>query len=213
MSYLNWAEKKLDTLDTTTAENLYDEGFVLTRLPRYTFNQTRSVRINLSHFENSSENRRILRKNEALKIFSEKIPYSAYNWQISKMAKDFYEQKFGQKIFSANKIKEILTGGGAFNTLLVFKLDEKVVGYSICFETPEIIHYSYPFYDLNVSKDLGLGMMTLAVNSAKENGKKFIYLGSFQRQTDSYKLQFKGLEFFEKEKGWLEYPDFKPEIN
>ena len=48
-----------------------------------------------------------------------------------------------------------------------------------------------------------MGMMLKAINYAKENGKKYIYLGSAQRPTDTYKLQFKGLEWFDGER-WSE---------
>ena len=40
-------------------------------------------------------------------------------------------------------------------------------------------------------------MMLKAIVWAKENGKKYVYLGSFQRPTDIYKLQFSGLEWFD----------------
>ena len=40
-------------------------------------------------------------------------------------------------------------------------------------------------------------MMLKAIVWAKENGKKYIYLGSFQLPTDTYKLQFAGLEWFD----------------
>jgi arginyl-tRNA--protein-N-Asp/Glu arginylyltransferase len=43
-------------------------------------------------------------------------------------------------------------------------------------------------------------MMILAINYAKDLGKKYIYLGSLQRPTDTYKLQFKGMEWFDGEK-------------
>ena len=45
-----------------------------------------------------------------------------------------------------------------------------------------------------------MGMMIRAIEHAKESRKKYIYLGSFQRPTDTYKLQFKGLEWFGGEK-------------
>ena len=35
---------------------------------------------------------------------------------------------------------------------------------------------------------------------AKENNKKFVYLGSLQRPTDTYKLQFEGIEWFDGKK-------------
>ncbi len=78
----------------------------------------------------------------------------------------------------------------------------KPVGYAICFETPSILHYSYPFYDLETSdKNMGMGMMVRAIQYAKKYGKDYCYLGSAQRRGDTYKLQFKGLEWFD-DKTW-----------
>jgi arginyl-tRNA--protein-N-Asp/Glu arginylyltransferase len=44
---------------------------------------------------------------------------------------------------------------------------------------------------------MGLAMMITAVQKAKEVGLKYVYLGSLQRPTDVYKLQFSGLEWFD----------------
>ena len=72
------------------------------------------------------------------------------------------------------------------------------IGYCIAHETDEMIHYSYPFYDLTrASKDMGMGMMTRALQYAKESGKKYLYLGSAQRPNDTYKFQFEGIEWFD----------------
>ena len=80
-----------------------------------------------------------------------------YDWKIGKMAKDFYTVKFGEGIFSANKVKELLTTDHNFNKLLVYN---DSVGYCICRETNELLHYSYPFYILHSTfPNLGLGMM------------------------------------------------------
>ncbi len=47
---------------------------------------------------------------------------SSYPFKIGKMGKDFYEEKFGEKIMSAQKIKEMLTDQkkSNFNVLLNF---------------------------------------------------------------------------------------------
>jgi arginyl-tRNA--protein-N-Asp/Glu arginylyltransferase len=76
------------------------------------------------------------------------------------------------------------------------------IGYCIALETKNILHYCYPFYQLlltphSLPPNIGMGMMLKAIVLAKENGKKYIYLGSFQRPTDTYKLQFSGLEWFD----------------
>ena len=38
--------------------------------------------------------------------------------------------------------------------------------------------------------------MLQAILYAKENQKKYFYIGSLQRTSDKYKLQFSGLEWF-----------------
>lgn len=198
--YLIWDEKIITDFSEKNINSLYNEGYVFTRKEKGMMNQTRSVRINLSQFELSSENRRILKKTEGMEIQSLPLPYLEYTWQIGKLAKDFYDTKFGEGTFSANKIKEIFTDPNPsnFNIFFTYCLNSEILGYTICFETEEMIHYSYPFYDLSKSpKDMGLGMMIRAVLFAKESGKKYIYLGSAQRPTDTYKFQFSGVEWFD----------------
>lgn len=200
MPYLNWDTKKVTDFTGSNIESLYEAGYVFTRVEKGVMNKTRSFRVNIDAYIPSSENRRILRKAEHLTLATEKIPYEAYNWRIGKLAKDFYE-KFGS-VVTANKIKEMLTDPekSNFNTLLTYT-DTKtntIIGYVICFETDHIIHYCYPFYLENPAEpSRGLGMMTMALEWARTNGKQYVYLGSLQRPTDSYKMQFLGGEWFD----------------
>jgi len=226
--YLKWDEKNITDFDDKAINALYHEGYVFTRLGRGIMHQTRSVRIDLSKFSLSSENKRILRKTEHIVIEGEDIPHQNYSWEIGKMAKDFYDTKFGPGTFSANKIKELLTDpeNSSFNLLSTFydgtdkkcisygdeepygkmlmqKLDATTLalGYAICYETFQFIHYSYPFYNLKKApKSMGMGMMLREILSAVQWGKQYVYLGSAQRPGDTYKLQFTGLEWFDGKK-------------
>lgn len=229
--YLTWDEQTIENYSSKNIDTMYNRGFVFTRPSEGLMQQTRSVRVDLSKFELSSENRRILRKTDGLQITNHKLPITNYHWTIGKLAKDFYTTKFGDGTFSANKIKELLTSGRKdFNRLFQYTVSsrgisdtndvaissEKIasssttprndtdpIGYCIAVETPDILHYSYPFYNLETApKDMGLGMMTRAIIWAKENGKKYIYLGSAQRESDTYKFQFSGIEVFEQHRGW-----------
>jgi arginyl-tRNA--protein-N-Asp/Glu arginylyltransferase len=190
MEYLHWKE---ETLTDKPVVKMYNNGFVFTRIRKNVMQQTRSIRINLDKFELSSENRRILRKGEEIKMEEYATPYTKYSWEIGKLAKDFYDVKAGGA-FTANKIKEILTTHHNFNTFLNFS----DLGYAICYRDSEILHYSYPFYDLKKApKDMGLIMMTKVLALAQEKVLKYVYLGSLQRPTDVYKLQFSGVEWFD----------------
>ncbi len=195
MEYLHWKEEKISDFSDANITRLYNEGFVFTRIDKGVMHQTRSVRIDLNKFEPSSENRRVLRKIDGIEIEAVPLPYAEYHWSLGKLAKDFYETKFGVGIFSVQKIKETLTSGSSnFNMLLKYG----DFGFAICYMSQNILHYSYPFYDMGKSpKDMGLGMMTKALVWAKERGMHHLYLGSLQRPGDVYKLQFTGLEWFD----------------
>lgn len=212
MNYLHWNEKTITDFSEKNISEMYDRGYVFTRLGRGIMHQTRSVRIDLEKFEPSSENRRILKKTEDIILSEIALPHSEYHWSLGKLAQDFYQNKFGPGIMSALKVKEMLTDKekSNFNILLCFSNEQISIGYAICYMDSSIIHYSYPFYDLEKSaKDMGLGMMTKTIQYAKEKGLKYIYLGSLQRPTDTYKLQFKGLEWFDGKKWQTDIEEVK----
>jgi arginyl-tRNA--protein-N-Asp/Glu arginylyltransferase len=191
MNYLHWDEQRITDFSAKNVATMYDRGYVFTRIGKGVLHQTRSVRIDLEKFELSSENRRIMKK-VPFALQSTKAPLKDYDWAMGKLAKDFYDKKFGPGIMSAAKVKEMLTDPDKsnFNAFLVYSENGKPVGYCISYMNDEIIHYSYPFYDLSAPKDTGLGMMTLAIQNAKEKGLEYVYLGSLQRPSDTYKLQF-----------------------
>lgn len=209
--YLKWDELKIDNFSEEKINDLYNKGYVFTRIGKGIMNQTRSVRINLKNFDFNSENKRILRKTEEIQISHSPIPYLDYDWKIAKLGKEFYEKKFKKNIFSANKIKEILTSeNNNFNKLFIYKKDGKNIAFAICFETKEIIHYSYPFYNLDeTNKNIGMAMMTKAIEYALQNNKKYIYLGSAQRPGDIYKFQFKNMEYFDSKKWCHDFENLK----
>ncbi len=254
--YLKWDEKIITDFSDINITALYNQGYVFTRVAKGVMDQTRSVRIDLSTFELSSENRRVLRKTEGVLLKDHSLPLPllgeghgmGYHWSIGKLAKDFYDTKFGDgtlaqhrsgatgAVFSANKLKELLTDErkSNFNTLLCYELTaakiaanpptpslrkggvvsppyggwvgvvaKNTIGYCIAYTNSDILHYCYPFYALQATSyqlpaNLGLGMMLKAILWAKESGKKYVYLGSFSRPTDTYKLQFAGLEWWDK---------------
>lgn len=204
MAYLKWDTDIIKDFTPENVEKMYADGFVFGRVEKGMMDRTRSFRIDLKKFELSSENRRILRKAEHLVLSIENLPYSGYSWQVGKLAKDFYE-KFGDKIFTANKAREIMTDEAKsnFNKLFVFtdRRTNEVVGYVVGFQSKRMIHYSYPFYIEDPKESSrGLGMMTMAIEWAKKLGKDYIYLGSLSRPSDTYKLQFKGGEWWNGER-------------
>jgi arginyl-tRNA--protein-N-Asp/Glu arginylyltransferase len=204
MAYLSWDTQTINDFSASVVSEMYGKGYVFTRKSKGLMNQTRSLRISLSNFELQSENRRVLRKTEDLALTTQSLPLaiSSYSWEIHKLGKDYYTKKFGDGVFTAAKIKELVTDWtkSNYNLLLNFSAGEAKsnVGYCIAYQNNEILHYAYPFYDLDkYQNNYGMGMMLQAILYAQRAAKKYFYLGSATRPADNYKLQFKGLEWFD----------------
>jgi arginyl-tRNA--protein-N-Asp/Glu arginylyltransferase len=175
---------------------IYDMGFLPSRAKLNLFYLARSLRVDLSKFEPSSENRRILRKTESLQLTAYSLREFEYGWEIGKLAKDFYDKRFGKGTMSANKIKWLFTSG-ACSDVLEYKDSGKTIGYCLVNNTGQILHYAYPFYELEYfDKNAGMGMMLRAILHAKEEGLKYVYLGTCYTEESLYKTQFKGIEYF-----------------
>lgn len=201
--YLKYNQIIIEDFSDESIESLYSKGYVMTRLGKGLMDQTRSLRLNIEKFETTSENRRVLRKTKEVEIESVEIPLdkSEYDWKIHKIGKDFYTKKFGDKTFSANKIKELFTTDHNFNQMFRYQRDDSYIGYCVCVNTNKILHYCYPFYRLDIdTRNVGMGMMLKAILWAQRNSKQFVYLGSVQRDSDKYKFQFKGLELWNQTK-------------
>lgn len=105
--YFSFGKTEIKDFSDENIKKMYDEGFVFTRIGKGIMNQTRSLRINLAKFELNSENRRVLGKVDGLLADGSTLPISAetYDWQIQKLAKDFYTKKLGIKTSQQIKLK------------------------------------------------------------------------------------------------------------
>jgi len=225
MAYHSFNKQIITDFGEENVASMYESGYVFTRESRGSMNQTRSLRIDLEKFELSSENKRILGKVEGIEISAEPLPMQDYSWEIGKLAKDFYD-RFGDKTFTANKVKELLTTDKSnFNLFLNYSLSitPYPLGRAICYGGKSFLHYAYPFYDTTTSQvvNMGMGMMLMAIMLAKEpfdeaqgkQGDKYFYLGSATRPGDSYKLQFKGLEYWDGKEWSKDLEQLKAELN
>lgn len=184
--------------DDDSLDEVYGRGFLPSRKELNLFYLARSTRVDLSKFETSSENRRILRKVDYLDPEIINLEEFDYHYTIGKLGKDFYDNRGGGK-FSAYKVKWLFTSGACTHVIRFIdkKLDSKVIGYCLVNRTESILHYAYPFYDLQyLEKNAGIGMMTKSILQAKEDGLKYCYLGTCYTKSSLYKTQFRGFEFF-----------------
>jgi len=175
---------------------IYEMGFLPVRSIKNLYYLCRSVRVNLDKFQISSENRRILRKTKDYHWRLIKLDRFDYTPKIQKTCKDWFGGRFGKGKISAAAVRKIFRGG-IFTHVFVWSLKGKTVGYAIVFIGDNLLHYAHVFTDPSLAKsNLGVRMMLQAVLWAKENKKKYAYLGSCYLKSTLYKTEYAGVEFF-----------------
>ena len=178
------------------AGKIYEMGFLPVRSIKNLYYLARSVRVNLEKFELSSENRRILRKTEEFEGELVKLEEFDYTPQIQKICKDWFEARFGKGKISAAAIRKIFTAG-IFSHIFIWRQKEETAGYAVVFINEKVVHYAHVFSNPRFTKsNLGARMMLEAIIWAKENGKKYAYLGTCYEKNALYKTEFMGVEFF-----------------
>jgi len=178
-------------------EKIYENGFLPIRSLPNVYYLARGVRVNLSEFVPSSENRRILKKTE--NFSAEAIPLSQFKYdsEVQKLCRDYAEERLGKAVFPVPAVRSVFTGQ-VYNQVFVFKdQDKNPVGYAVGFTNDRLLQYAHAFYDLKyLSESLGARMMLEAISWAKDKGCQFAYLGTGYDEGALYKTEFSGVEFF-----------------
>lgn len=185
---------------------IYNGGFLPytgnTQLNKEVFYFARSLRVNLSRFEDTSENRRVNRMVEPLNVevqVHEKEGFAEANPGFMEFCEAYISERIGDDNMSAERWEYILkqeTGTHIFE----FKKEGKAIGYVLAAITDELVHYWFAFFDVEYMRTHSLGkwMMWRVITWAKENGKKYAYLGTAYKPAALYKIRdHKGLEFWD----------------
>jgi len=185
--------------DGESPGDLFNQGFLPSSRDLDRFYLCRHVRVNLRGRRPTSENRRILRKGEG--ITATLVPRAEfdYNAKRREFYKTYADIKFGKDIMTFDRLDALFTGK-IISHLLVFtdaKTEEEIGAVTLYVEGDKLAYYYFAFYDLNYySRNLGMFMMTWAVEFFTRRGFDFLYLGSCYLQNALYKTQFAGAEFF-----------------
>lgn len=184
---------------------IYNQGF----LP-YTANYeqkknifylARSLRVNLAHFQDTSENKRINRKVEELEITMRVCPKDEFdpNDRFLAFCGSFAEERFSGSQKSEDRLKYILTRD-VLTHIISFSSKEKPLGYVYASLSGGMLHYWFAFYDTAFlrSHSLGKWMMWKVISWAKEEGLQYAYLGTCYGSKALYKARnHKGVEFYD----------------
>ncbi len=182
-----------------TPADLFAHGFLPSSRHLDRFYLCRQVRVRLSRFEPSSENRRIFKKGRGIRY--ELIPRDRFDYtpERREFYKTYADIKFGKDVMTYERL-DGLFDSRIVTHLLVFEDTEagKEVGTVMLYlEEPAMAFYYYAFYDLNYyPRNLGMYMMTSAVQFFAERSLAYLYLGTCYSRNALYKTQFRGAEFF-----------------
>jgi len=177
----------------------FAQGFLFSSPDLDRFVMGRSLRVDLSRYAASSENRRILRKGEGLE--AELVERRAFDYSAERRAAwhRFAEARFGEGIMSLERLDRLMHAP-VITHLLVYRnaAGQAELGTVLLhLEEPRAAYYYYAFYRLDSPlPSLGMFMMTRAVGLFARRGVRHLYLGSCYSETALYKTQFAGIEFF-----------------
>lgn len=177
----------------------FERGFLPSSKNLERYYLCRSVRVRLESFAPSSENRRVLRKGEGITF--KLVPREEFSFteKWKKFCLDYAGAKFGSEVMNEERLTTLFSSK-ITSHLLIFH--DNVAGIDVglvtlFLEEPRLAQYYYAFYDLKYHRrNLGMFMMTSAVDFFSKEGWRYVYLGSCYSQNAFYKTQFSGSEFF-----------------
>lgn len=178
---------------------IFNKGFLPSTRDMQRYYMCRHIRIRLANFTLSSENRRIIRKCENIEyhyVAKNDFEYSK-SWQ--QFCKTYADIKFGKDVMTYERLDSLFQTN-MITHFLIFtdkETQEHVGIVTLYVEGDNLGYFYYSFYDLNYyNKNLGMFIMTSAVDFFNKAGQKFLYLGSCYSKNALYKTQFLGVEFF-----------------
>lgn len=184
-----------------TPADLFTAGFLPSSPDLNRFYLCRQLRLPLSHWQPSAENRRMLRKSASLEcrlVSREAFDYSSERRQ---QWLDFAAERFGHGVMPAERLDRLMRSPVVSHLLVCVDSSGHEVGHVLLYlEAPRIAYYYYAFYALDPEAGMsGMQLMTRAVDTLAQSGVEFLHLGTCYEEKALYKLQYAPLEYFT---GW-----------
>ncbi len=202
---LELKNKMYNQKNQLSIEENYQNGLLPQRNLKDYWYQDSSSRSNLSDFNLSSENRRIITKTSEYKC--QLIPLKEFHYTPI-IQKTIYQwiKEIGWE-FPISSVKTIFTNH-IFNYVYVWQdLDGNAIAYSICYFSKNISHIAYVFYNPKLShNNLPIRLSLQAIIDSHNKNLKYCYLGRFNPETKLgyYKRELPGFEYF-KNNSWVKY--------
>ncbi|WP_259015274.1 GNAT family N-acetyltransferase [Emticicia fluvialis] len=165
------------------------------------FYLARSLRVELENFDDTSENRRVNRLVEPLRVELEVIRKEDFNLDdpaFTDFCQAYISQRIGDDNMSLERWQYILSRETGTH-ILRFTSEGKFLGFILGAMGDGFLHYWFAFFDTEYMRTHSLGkwMMWRAIRWAKDNGLKYVYLGTAYKHSALYKIRdHKGLSYF-----------------
>lgn len=193
--YAIWAFPEADERPSA----IFARGFLPASRNLERFYMCRHIRVRLSDFTPSSENRRIFRKGKGISY--KLLPVSAFGYDKKwrEFCLHYANIKFGKNVMTKERL-DSLFHSKIITHILVYTdtataTDVGIV--TLYVEKPTLGYYYYSFYDLDYyERNLGMYMMSTAVDFFAQQGFGYLYLGTCYSRNALYKTQFRGAQFF-----------------
>jgi len=181
-----------------TPADLFSAGFLPSSRNLDRFYLCRQVRVNLTNFQPSSENRRILRKGEG--VTSTIVPRADFEFTSPRRAfcQSYADAKFGADVMTPERLDSLFNSPITSHVMRFIDASGAEIGLvTLYLAPPALAYYYYAFYDASHAvRSLGMVLMTQAVVTLAAQGFHFLHLGTCYSPNALYKTQFAGAEFF-----------------
>ncbi len=175
------------------------------------FYLARSVRVQLTDFADSSENRRVDRKID-LEIEHRMLPaadFDIQNTDFRTLCLEYIAERFPTGAMPVERFDYLLRHPLCTHFLDFRSKNGKRIGTVLCSVHDAMMHYWFAFFDPHLLREIPLGkwLMWRTIHIAGSLQLKYIYLGTCYGTKSLYKARdFKGIRFFE---GSTWSPDLK----
>lgn len=177
---------------------IFEAGFLPSSRLLDRFYMARQVRIALGDFQASSENRRVLRKCQEIRF--ELLPRERFEYSERRRQafKSYADVKFGAGVMTLERLDELFNSRIVTHVLqFSFPSGEDAGTVALFLHDQRLAFYYYAFYNPDaIGRNVGMYMMTTAIQYFREQGYHHLYLGTCYAEKALYKTQFHGAEFF-----------------
>lgn len=179
---------------------IYAAGFLPSSSDPAVYNEfymARSIRVPLSAFSPTSENRRILKKFDG-QFDTDQLDRNAlkHSEPFKNCFLSYFADRHGQSVMSRERLEGILDTDLPLQGIR-YSRNGTPVAYVLEVQEGDMTHYWFSCYDTSYAgSSLGMWLMLDAVRRAKDAGMDYLYLGTAYGEKGRYKMNITPLEYW-----------------